>query len=53
MNFAQLGAPESAGLRQFNRLEPKLRISFGLLHVDMTRLLPLATKEEEAEVANA
>ena len=51
-----LGQPvirDPVGMREFHRLEPKLRPALARLDVDVRRLVPFVAEEEEPEPADA
>jgi hypothetical protein len=54
MQLAQLRTAETARLREGDlRLEPELRIAFGLLHVNVPGLVAFTAKEEETKATDA
>lgn len=49
----QFRTPKSHVGGQGDGAQPELRVSLGLFHMDVRRLLPLIAEEEEPEASNA
>jgi hypothetical protein len=52
IEFSQFGSTKTTRLDQSDRLQPKLRVPFGLLYMDMAWLVVFSTEEEETKAAD-
>ena len=52
MQFGQLGAAKPIVRRETDRPKPELRVTLGLLDVNVRRLVPLVTEEKESIAAD-
>ena len=52
VEFTQSCSTKTARLCQSDRLQPKLRVAFGLLYVDVAWLISFPTEEEETKPAD-
>jgi len=51
-DFGQFMTPGASVVRQLDRVEPELRITTGVSHMDVRRLPALQTVEEESITSN-